>query len=141
MTYCVMSRLLDRKGIEILQVAIPSIFSYLNFPFNKSEFLPGHCIITVNHRRSIDRTVHINEATTCSTQSGSLDSRLAEHSQNGVRNSTRRRINSKRTTPKLAFLCILYYTILAVHVSGAICTNHQEQKEQDSPELITEYGA
>jgi hypothetical protein len=27
------------------------------------------------------------------------------------------------------FLCILYHTILAVHVSGAICTHHQEYKQ------------
>jgi hypothetical protein len=26
------------------------------------------------------------------------------------------------------FLCILYYTILALHVSSAICTHHQEHK-------------
>jgi hypothetical protein len=28
------------------------------------------------------------------------------------------------------FLCILYYTVLALHVSGAICTHHQEHKLQ-----------
>jgi hypothetical protein len=28
------------------------------------------------------------------------------------------------------FLCILYYTILALHVSGTICTHHQEHKLQ-----------
>jgi hypothetical protein len=28
------------------------------------------------------------------------------------------------------FLCILYYTILAIHVSGAIHTHHQEHKLQ-----------
>jgi hypothetical protein len=28
------------------------------------------------------------------------------------------------------FLCILYYTTVAVHVSGAICTHHQEHKLQ-----------
>jgi hypothetical protein len=26
------------------------------------------------------------------------------------------------------FLCVLYYTILALPVSGAICTHHQEHK-------------
>jgi hypothetical protein len=30
------------------------------------------------------------------------------------------------------FLCILYYTILALHVSGAICTHHQEHKLQST---------
>jgi hypothetical protein len=30
------------------------------------------------------------------------------------------------------FLCILYYTILAVHVSGAICAHHQEHKLQST---------
>jgi hypothetical protein len=28
------------------------------------------------------------------------------------------------------FLCILNYTVLALHVSGAICTHHQEHKLQ-----------
>jgi hypothetical protein len=30
------------------------------------------------------------------------------------------------------FLCILYYTILALHVSGAIYTHHQEHKLQST---------
>jgi hypothetical protein len=30
------------------------------------------------------------------------------------------------------FLCILYYTILAVHVSSAICTHYQEHKLQST---------
>jgi hypothetical protein len=30
------------------------------------------------------------------------------------------------------FLCILYYTTLALHVSGAICTHHQEHKLQST---------
>jgi hypothetical protein len=30
------------------------------------------------------------------------------------------------------FLCILYYTMLALHVSGAIYTHHQEQKLQST---------
>jgi hypothetical protein len=30
------------------------------------------------------------------------------------------------------FLCILYYTIFALHVSGAICTHHQEHKLQST---------
>jgi hypothetical protein len=30
------------------------------------------------------------------------------------------------------FLCILYYTILALHVSRAICTHHQEKKQQST---------
>jgi hypothetical protein len=30
------------------------------------------------------------------------------------------------------FLCILYFTILALHVSGAICTLHQEHKLQST---------
>jgi hypothetical protein len=30
------------------------------------------------------------------------------------------------------FLCILYFTILDVHVSGAICTHHQEHKLQST---------
>jgi hypothetical protein len=30
------------------------------------------------------------------------------------------------------FLCILYFIILAVHVSGAICTHHQERRLQSS---------
>jgi hypothetical protein len=28
--------------------------------------------------------------------------------------------------------CILYYTIIALHVSGAICTHHQEHKLQST---------
>jgi hypothetical protein len=32
----------------------------------------------------------------------------------------------------LDFLCILYYTILAQHVSGAICTHHQDNKLQST---------
>jgi hypothetical protein len=30
------------------------------------------------------------------------------------------------------FLCILYFTKLALHVSGAICTHHQEYKLQNT---------
>jgi hypothetical protein len=30
------------------------------------------------------------------------------------------------------FLCILYFTINALHVSGAICTHHQEDKQQST---------
>jgi hypothetical protein len=30
------------------------------------------------------------------------------------------------------FLCVLYYTVLALHVSGAICTHHQEHKLQST---------
>jgi hypothetical protein len=30
------------------------------------------------------------------------------------------------------FLCILYYTIVALHVSGAICTHNQEHKLQST---------
>jgi hypothetical protein len=30
------------------------------------------------------------------------------------------------------FKCILYYTTLALHVLGAICTHHQEHKLQSS---------
>jgi hypothetical protein len=30
------------------------------------------------------------------------------------------------------FLCILYYTILALHVSDAICTHHQEHELQST---------
>jgi hypothetical protein len=30
------------------------------------------------------------------------------------------------------FLCILYYTTLALHVSGAICTHHQKRKLQST---------
>jgi hypothetical protein len=30
------------------------------------------------------------------------------------------------------FLCIHYFTILALHVSGAICTPHQEHKLQST---------
>jgi hypothetical protein len=30
------------------------------------------------------------------------------------------------------FLCILYYTTVALRVSGAICTHHQEHKLQDT---------
>jgi hypothetical protein len=30
------------------------------------------------------------------------------------------------------FLCIFYYTILALHVSVAICTHHQEHKLQST---------
>jgi hypothetical protein len=30
------------------------------------------------------------------------------------------------------FLCILYYTTLTQHVSGAICTHHQENKLQST---------
>jgi hypothetical protein len=30
------------------------------------------------------------------------------------------------------FLCILYYTTLALHISGAICTHHQEHKLQST---------
>jgi hypothetical protein len=30
------------------------------------------------------------------------------------------------------FLCILHYTMLALHVSGAICTHHQEHKLQST---------
>jgi hypothetical protein len=30
------------------------------------------------------------------------------------------------------FLCILYYTVLALHVSGVICTHHQEHKLQST---------
>jgi hypothetical protein len=29
-------------------------------------------------------------------------------------------------------LCILYYAMLALHVSGAICTHHQEHKLQST---------
>jgi hypothetical protein len=31
-----------------------------------------------------------------------------------------------------SFLCIRYFTILAVHVLGAICTHHQEHKLQST---------
>jgi hypothetical protein len=30
------------------------------------------------------------------------------------------------------FLCIVYFIILALHVSGAICTHHQEHKLQST---------
>jgi hypothetical protein len=30
------------------------------------------------------------------------------------------------------FLCILYYNMLALRVSGAICTHHQEHKLQST---------
>jgi hypothetical protein len=30
------------------------------------------------------------------------------------------------------FLCVLYYTIHVLHVSGAICTHHQEHKLQST---------
>jgi hypothetical protein len=30
------------------------------------------------------------------------------------------------------FLCILYHTTLALHVSGVICTHHQEHKLQST---------
>jgi hypothetical protein len=30
------------------------------------------------------------------------------------------------------YLCILYFTMVALHVSGAICTHHQEHKLQST---------
>jgi predicted butyrate kinase (DUF1464 family) len=59
MTCRIVSRMSDREGIEILQVAIPSGFSYLHLLYNASSFLPDHCIIIVKHTGGIDRTVHI----------------------------------------------------------------------------------
>jgi hypothetical protein len=38
--------------------------------------------------------------------------------------------NRKSDKMHTDILCILYYTILALHVSGAICTHHQEHKLQ-----------
>jgi hypothetical protein len=40
------------------------------------------------------------------------------------------------------FLCIHYYTTHALHVSGAICTHHQEHKLQSTAVCTREcYGA
>jgi hypothetical protein len=36
------------------------------------------------------------------------------------------------------FLCIIYFTMLALHVSCAICTHHQEHKLQSTAVGIVE---
>jgi hypothetical protein len=36
-------------------------------------------------------------------------------------------------------LCILYYTMLALHVSGAICTHHQEHELQSAAVSTCDY--
>jgi hypothetical protein len=41
-------------------------------------------------------------------------------------------IRSKSNEMHMEFLCILYFTILALHVSGANCTHHQEHKLQSA---------
>jgi hypothetical protein len=39
------------------------------------------------------------------------------------------------------FVCILYFTIFALHVSGAICTHHQEHKLQSTAiDVCNGYG-
>ena len=118
-----MSRLLDRESIEILQVAIPSGFSYLHLLFNTLAFLPDHCITIVNHTGSIDRTVRIHEATAYFTQSNSLDSRLGcTESERGSKLDRAKEYfhttdHQNFTGPHALRLCVLHCTVQGVLIS------------------------